>query len=132
MIEYILFISILLFIYYDLRYVKSFPLIALIIAIQTLMLGNHIVWLITFFTVALVYELFSLFRSKILEYDDYIHLANSITLLPEHSLLSLTIYLISYIVLIVITTMFYKNIIPTAAQTYISSSIVLLFYHFLI
>lgn len=121
MIEYLLILSILIFIYYDLRYVKSFPLLALLIAIQVLMIKEHSIWLITFLIVAIVYELYSIFRSKIVEYDDYIHIANSITLLPNYSLESLFIYLILYLILVYISSRFYKNVVPTSAQTYISA-----------
>lgn len=128
MIEWIL---IIIIIFYDLYYIKSLPLLALILAV--LIANNNIyVWVYSFLIAALVYEIAALLKgSKIVEYDDYIHISNSICLLPNLSIINISIFSAVYLLLLFLASKYYKVRVPTSAQLYISSIIVLIYYYLL-
>ncbi|MEM4699275.1 MAG: hypothetical protein QXU27_02385 [Candidatus Anstonellales archaeon] len=114
-------ILIAILIYYDLKYVKSNHVLALLIAGTLLLeLGKYQIWFITFLITALVFEIsMYLKRNRFIDYDDYIHLANSIIIL--NSISDIVIFAILYILLILLISRFYRNRIPTSAEMYISA-----------
>lgn len=114
-------ILIAILIYYDLKYVKSNHVLALLIAGTLLLeLGKYQIWVITFLITALVFEIsMYLKRNRFIDYDDYIHLANSIIIL--NSISDIIIFAILYILLILLISRFYRIRIPTSAEMYISA-----------
>ncbi|MEM2769012.1 MAG: hypothetical protein QXQ15_00960 [Candidatus Anstonellales archaeon] len=114
-------ILIAILIYYDLKYVKSNYILTLLITGTLLLeLGKYQIWIITFLITALVFEIsMYLKRSRFIDYDDYINLANSIIIL--NSISDIVIFAILYVILILLISRFYGNRIPTSAEMYISA-----------
>ncbi|MCX8154660.1 MAG: hypothetical protein N3C61_02410 [Candidatus Micrarchaeota archaeon] len=124
MIYELLIISLVILVYYDLRYVvPNLPLSLLITSLVLVNTDRYILWIVSLTITFIVYETISVaIRRNFVDRSDYLHIANSISLLQD--LTYLPVFLIIYVLMILATTLVYKHRIPTVAQLYISVFII--------
>lgn len=121
MIYELLLLLIATLVYYDLRYVNSHVPLSIAVTFLTLIYTDrYSLWLISFLISFIIYETMTvIIRRQFIDRSDYLHIANSVTLLQNIN--HLPLFLSLYVVMIAISGFIYKDRIPTVAQLYLST-----------